>query len=181
MNTTTFTGAVRVTFIVAVFTVVQQTVMIDLRIGGIHPDILVVLPIVAGVAGGPSRGATMGFWVGLVADLFLPTPFGLSALVGTIIGFTTGLGTLALDRTAKWLTVVAALVASACYEVLYGALGSVLGQPQMLHVDFPLIVVVVGVVNAIVALLALRMVVWALPEGSTERMPLSGMSLGPTR
>ena len=29
----------------------------------------------------------MGFGAGLVADLFLPTPFGLSALVGSLVGF----------------------------------------------------------------------------------------------
>ena len=91
----------------------------------------------------------MGFGTGLVADLFLPTPFGLSALVGAWSGFGVGVTTLALDRTALWLPPFAALVGSALYEVIYAVLGSVLGQPQMLHVDLPAIMVVVSVVNAI--------------------------------
>lgn len=166
---------------VLVFLIVQETILLELRIDGIHPDILVLLPIVAGVAGGPNRGATMGFSVGLLADLFLPTPFALSALVGTIIGFAAGLATLALDRTTRWLPVVAALIGSACYEALYGVLGSVLGQPQMLHVELVRIIIIVAVVNAVLALPALRMVVWALPAVSTERMPRSPSPLSTLR
>ena len=128
----------RLSLVVLLFVVVQETVMLDIRIGGVHPDIMVLLPIVAGLIGGPSRGATIGFGTGLVSDLFLPTPFGLSALVGCLVGFGTGLATQALDRTAGWLAPVAALGGSALYEVTYGALGSVLGQPQMLHVALAL-------------------------------------------
>ena len=93
-------GTARAGLVVALFVMVQQTLMLDLRVGGVHPDIMILLPIVAGLVGGPSRGASMGFVAGLVADLFLPTPFGLSALVATLIGFAVGVATLALDRTA---------------------------------------------------------------------------------
>jgi len=130
----------RVTLVVLLFVTVQQTLMLDLRVGGVQPDILLLLPIVAGIIGGPGRGASMGFGSGLVADLFLPTPFGLSALVGSLIGFAVGATTLALDRSALWLPPVAALGASALYEVIYPLLGSVLGQPQMVHVDLVRIV-----------------------------------------
>ena len=158
---------------VAVFVTVQQTLMLDVRIDGIHPDVMVVLPIAAGIVGGPGRGASVGFGTGLVADLLLSAPFGLSALVGCLVGFGVGLSTVALDRSAWWLPPVAAFGASALYEVVYAALGSVLGQPQMLHVNVVGIVLLVSVVNALVAVPAVRMVGWALPEASTEGMPTS--------
>jgi cell shape-determining protein MreD len=107
--------ATRVTLVVALFVIVQQTVMLDLRLGTVHPDIMVLLPIVAGLVGGPGTGASMGFGAGLAADLFLPTPFGLSALVGCLLGFTVGVTTLALDRTAGWLPPVVAFGGSALY------------------------------------------------------------------
>ncbi len=172
---------VRVGLVVFAFVVVQQTLMLDLRVGGVHPDIMILLPIVAGLVGGPGRGATMGFGAGLVADLFLPTPFGLSALVGCVIGFGVGVATLALDRSAWWLPPVAALGGSALYEVLYAVLGSLLGQPQMLHVALLQIVVVVSVVNAALALPALRMVAWALAKASIEGMPTSAVASSGTR
>jgi rod shape-determining protein MreD len=170
--------ATRVTLVVVVFLTAQLTVVLDLRLGTVHPDIMVLLPIVAGLVGGPSSGASMGFGAGLAADLFLPTPFGLSALVGCLIGYTVGVTTLALDRTAGWLPPVLAFGASALYEVIYAVLGSVLGQPQMIHVDLTRVVLVVAVVNAVLALPALRLVSWALPAASTEGVPTSTASTG---
>ena len=46
----------RISLVVFLFVVVQETVMLDIRIGGVHPDIMVLLPILAGIIGGPSRG-----------------------------------------------------------------------------------------------------------------------------
>jgi rod shape-determining protein MreD len=171
----------RLSLVVFIFVVVQETVMLDLRIGGVHPDIMVLLPIVAGIIGGPSRGAGIGFTTGLVSDLFVPTPFGLSALVGCLVGFGVGLATIALDRTAWWLAPVVALGGSALYEVTYGALGSVLGQPQMLHVALARIVIVVSVTNAILAIPAMRLVKWGMAEASTEGMPTSDAGVGAAR
>jgi rod shape-determining protein MreD len=173
--------ATRVTLVVILFITVQQTLMLDIRLGTTHPDIMVLLPIVAGLVGGPGTGASMGFGAGLAADLFLPTPFGLSALVGCMIGFTVGVTTLALDRTAGWLPPVVAFGGSALYEVIYAVLGSVLGQPQMIHVDLTQVVLVVAVINAVLALPALRLVGWALPAASTEGVPTSTVSSGTLR
>jgi len=173
--------AVRLSLVVFGFVVVQQTLMLDVRIGGVHPDIMVLLPIVAGIIGGPSRGATIGFGTGLVSDLFLPTPFGLSALVGCLVGFAVGMAVVALDRSAWWLAPVAALGGSALYEVTYGALGSVLGQPQMLHVALARIVIVVSVTNAVLALPAMRLMSWGMARASTEGMPTSDVGVGAAR
>ncbi len=173
--------AARLTLVVFGFVVVQETVMLDVRIGGVHPDVMVLLPIVAGIIGGPARGATIGFGTGLVSDLFLPTPFGLSALVGCLLGFAVGLATVALDRTAWWLAPVVALGGSALYELTYGALGSVLGQPQMLHVALARIVVVVSVTNALLAWPAMKAMAWGMAQSSTEGMPSSDVGVGAAR
>ena len=171
----------RLSLVVFLFVVVQETVMLDLRVGGVHPDIMLLLPIVAGIVGGPSRGASVGFATGLAADLFLPTPFGLSALVGCLVGFGVGLAAIAFDRSAWWVALVAALGASALYEVTYGVLGSVLGQPQMLHVALARIVVVVAVTNVVLAVVAVRLLKWGMAEASTEGMPSSDAGVGAAR
>ena len=173
--------ATRVVLVVVGFLLVQETLVLDLRLGGVHPDIMLLLPIMAGIVGGPARGASMGFGAGLAADLFLPTPFGLSALVGCLIGFGVGVATLALDRSALWLAPVAALGASALYEGLYAVLGSVLGQPQMIHVDLVRIILVVSVTNAVLAIPARRVVAWALPAAAVEGVPTSAVSSGGPR
>ncbi len=65
----------------------QSTVILSIRISGMHPDILWLLPITAALLAGPETGAIVGFWSGLAFDLVLPTPFGLGALVGCILGY----------------------------------------------------------------------------------------------
>ena len=169
--------ATKVVLVVFGFLAVQETLMLDIRIGGAHPDIMVLLPMAAGLVGGPGRGATMGFGAGLVADCLLPTPFGLSAFIGTMIGYGVGLATVAVDRSSWWLPTAAALVSSVVYEVFYPLFGSILGQPQMLHVSVTRVALVVAVVNALLAVPAVRLIAWALPKVSTEGMPTSRTGL----
>src|SRR5205807_9679243 len=80
---------VRVAFVIFLVVMVQQTVVVALRVGGAHPDLLWLLPITAALLDGPETGAIVGFWAGLAFDLVLPTPFGLSALVGCVLGYAT--------------------------------------------------------------------------------------------
>ena len=81
---------VRVALVIFIVLMVQQTVMVALRVGGAHPDLLWLLPITAALLDGPETGAIVGFWSGLAFDLVLPTPFGLSALVGCLLGYAIG-------------------------------------------------------------------------------------------
>ena len=87
----------RVALVIFVVLMVQQTVMVALRIRGAHPDLLWLLPITAALLDGPETGAIVGFWAGLSFDLVLPTPFGLSALVGCLLGYSVGALTTAAD------------------------------------------------------------------------------------
>ena len=154
---------------VVLLLLVQSTVMVDLTVGGAHPSILLLLPIAAGIVGGPEEGAVMGFVAGMAADLLLPTPFGLSALVGSLIGFAVGLQ----HRRHHPRGVVVPGPGRAGGQrggvMLYAVLGAVLGQGQFLEVDLVAVVAVVAVVNAALAGPAVRLVAWAFGESATER------------
>ena len=104
----------RVALVIFVVLMVQQTVMVALRIRGAHPDLLWLLPITAALLDGPETGAIVGFWAGLSFDLVLPTPFGLSALVGCLLGYSVGALTTAADPRAAWLKPVAAARGERC-------------------------------------------------------------------
>ncbi|MEA2703532.1 MAG: rod shape-determining protein MreD [Actinomycetota bacterium] len=60
--------------------ILHTAVFPQLRIFDVAPDVLLLFAIAGGLAGGPDRGAVLGFVAGILADLFLQTPFGLSAL-----------------------------------------------------------------------------------------------------
>jgi rod shape-determining protein MreD len=158
----TVRAAVRVIVLVGVTLLVQTTVVLDIRIDGMAPNVMWLLPIAAGLVAGPAEGAVMGFLAGIAADLLLPTPFGLSALVGTLVGFGVGIATGNLPREIPGISLVVALVASAIAVMLYAVLGAVLGESQFLHAGLAVMVPVVAVANAVLAVPAVRLARWAL-------------------
>jgi rod shape-determining protein MreD len=162
---------IRVALIIFILLMVQQTVMVALRIGGAHPDLLWLLPITAALLDGPETGAIVGFWAGLSFDLVLPTPFGLSALVGCVLGYATGSLTAAMDPRTTWLKPVAALAGSVAADMLFAVLGAILGQGQMVQIGFLALILVVGVSSVVLVLPVNRLMRWAL-AGETHRRSL---------
>jgi rod shape-determining protein MreD len=155
--------------VVLLFLVVQYTLMLDITIRGAHPDLMILLPVAAGIAGGPEEGAVAGFVAGMAADLLLPTPFGLSALVGCLVGFAVGYVTGSIAREVWWLPSLVALIASVGWVMLYAVLGAVLGQGQFVQVDLVAVAAVVAVANAVLAAPAVRLVAWAIGPSADER------------
>jgi len=159
----------RVALIIFVLLMIQQTVMVALRIGGAHPDLLWLLPITAALLDGPETGAIVGFWAGLSFDLVLPTPFGLSALVGCLLGYATGSLTASMDPRTTWLKPVAALAGSVAADMLFAVLGAILGQGQMVQIDFLALFLVVGISSLVLVLPVNRLMRWALAGESHRR------------
>jgi len=166
----------RVALVIFIVLMVQQTVMIDLRIGGAHPDLLWLLPITAALLDGPETGAIVGFWAGLSFDLVLPTPFGLSALVGCLLGYTTGVLTTAADPRAAWLKPVAAVAGSIAADMLFAVLGAIFGQDQMVQIDFVSLFLVVGISSVVLILPVNRLMRWALAGESNRRSLVSAQA-----
>jgi rod shape-determining protein MreD len=162
---------VRLALVTFTLLLMQSTVLLSIRIGGVHPDVLWLLPITAALLDGPESGAIVGFWSGLAFDLVLPTPFGLSALVGCLLGYSVGLAAARVDRRAAWLTPVAALFGSAAADMLFAVLGGVFGQQQMVQIDFFTLFFVIAVSSAIVVIPVNRVMRWALfPEGNRRTL-----------
>ena len=155
----------RVVLVVALALVIQEALLSGLKIHGAHPDLMLLLPIVFGLVGGSERGAVVGFAAGLLTDLFVDTPFGLSILTYTVIGFAVGLTEGDRLGGGWWMTPLVATVASAAGVVLYAGLGAALGQGQMLHQHLLTVTAVVAVVNGLLAAPAVRLTRWAMNLG----------------
>jgi len=161
----------RVAFVIFLALMVQQTMMVALRVGGVHPDLLWLLPITAALADGPETGGIVGFWAGLAFDLVLPTPFGLSALVGCLLGYAVGALTTAVDPRTTWLKPVAALTGSVAADMLFAVLGAILGQPQMVQIDFVALFFMISISSVVFVLPVSRLMRWAL-AGENNRHSL---------
>lgn len=141
--------------------VLQVGAVNDLRIAGVHPDLMLLLAVCAGLAGGPAQGAGVGFTAGLLADLFLPGRFGVSALCFAVVGYASGVAGDTVVRPARWISVSMVTVASALGVLLYAAVNHLLGQRSLGDPRLGAIVGIVSVVNGLLALPALAVCRWA--------------------
>ena len=155
----------RVPLVALVVVALQSSVLTELHPFGVTADAMLLLAVCAGLLGGPEKGAVVGFAVGLLFDLVLDTPFGLSALTYCVVGYATGYVQTGVERAAWWLAMPAVLAASAAGIVLETALGTLFGLEGLVRLRMLLVVVVVGVINGLLAPVALRVMRWALLAG----------------
>ncbi|HEY5250629.1 MAG TPA: rod shape-determining protein MreD [Acidimicrobiales bacterium] len=171
----TSTELARSSVVLFVVLVVQNTVLDGVRVAGAHPDAMLLLPMAAGYMAGPDRGAGFGFAAGLLADLFLPTAFGLSALVGCLLGYGTGLATRGLVRSSWWLPLIVAAGATSVGLSAYAILEAVLGEPGALSADLLPALAVAVPAAVVLATPVVRMVGWAMPPVPPGRAAGAGV------
>lgn len=159
----------RVPLVLLTFLLLHTTVLADLRIREVMPDVMLLLAVAAGMTGGPVRGATMGFAAGLAVDLFLRSPMGLSALVFTLVGYAMGVAHTGVLRPSWYLRSLAVLVGSAGGVLLYACIGTMLGEP-LINLHLITVVTVVAVANCVLAPVVVRVVAWSLSGDVRDRL-----------
>ncbi len=116
---------------VVVALVLQLTLVDRLALpGGGAPDLVLLAVVALGLTGGPVAGMLTGFWAGLAMDVAPPAAgmLGEHALVFCVVGYGCGRLSRMTDRSAASALGVAAFAAAAG-EVLYVAVGLMLGDP----------------------------------------------------
>ena len=141
--------------------VLHAAVLPQLRVAGVAPDVLLLVGIAAGITTGPGRGAAVGFVAGLLADAFLQSPFGLSALSYCVVAYGVGTFNDTVLPASRWVVVGTAMVASALGVILFAVIGAVVGQTHLLSDRLVTVTVVVALVNGLLAPAALPALRWA--------------------
>jgi rod shape-determining protein MreD len=152
--------AVRIPPIMVLALVLHTAVFPQLRLWDVAADVLLLSAIAGGMAGGPDRGAVIGFTSGIIADCFLRTPFGLAALTYLIIGWAIGMFQTTVLHARWWIPVLTGFTASVAGVALFTLLGAVVGQSQLLSGRLVTIALVVGALNALLCPLAVRIFRW---------------------
>lgn len=140
----------------------------DLRVLGVAPEVPLAIAVTAGLAGGPERGAIAGFAIGLGIDLYLPTLFGLSALIYTVWGYAVGLLEERIFRSAWWINVLVTGAATAVGLLVYAVLGELLGQVNLYTDDLYEVMGVAAAYNLVLSLPLLGMWRWSWPRLAGE-------------
>lgn len=163
-TTETTTLALRLPPLLLVALLVHVAVLPQLRVAGVAADVLLLVGIAAGLVAGPDRGAAVGFVAGLLADLFLQTPFGLSALASCLAGWTAGSFSISVLSATRWMQLAVVALTSAGGVLAFSGVGALLGEGHLLSGRLGVVALVVGLLNALLAPLFLRAARWAMPE-----------------
>src|SRR5437588_2011710 len=117
-------AGLRVALLLALAVLIQSAFGDDLRAGRVAPDLMVLLVICAGLTGGTESGAWVGFWTGLLYDMFLTgTPVGLSALTYCMVGSAIGALRTTFLQERRALLPIAAFVGTLAAVLLFVAAG----------------------------------------------------------
>lgn len=161
-------GRVRVPLVVVLCFTLQRSVLSGLHVHRAQPDLMVLVVVLAGLLGGAQRGAVVGFGVGVLVDLFLASPFGLSALTYTVVGFLAGAARAGVLEAPWWLVPLGAAGGSAIGVVIFALLEAIVGRPGVLGYQLAWVVAVVAAANLVLALPAARAMAWAIDAGSSR-------------
>lgn len=93
---------------------------------GTKPPLLLLLTIAVALAEGPVPGATAGFVMGLLTDLVLPPPRGITALAYTLIGYGVGKMRAQFQAPTVRLPLVMVFGATAVGVLVHGGLAALL-------------------------------------------------------
>ena len=78
-----------------------------------------------------------------------------------------------MDPRAAWLKPVAAVAGSVAADMLFAVLGAIMGQQQMVQIDFLALGLVVAVSSLVLVLPVNRLMRWALAGESNRRSLVS--------
>ena len=146
--------------------VLHQSFFATVRLGDVQPQVMLLVAVAAAIVGGPERGAVIGFSAGLLSDVLVRTPLGLSALTFSLVAFGVGFVYSSVIRSAWWMAPTTAFVASAAGICLYALLGALMGQAHFVRPAMLVAAGLVGAVNALLAPLAVRAMSWAMAGGA---------------
>jgi rod shape-determining protein MreD len=122
----------RLWVVLLVALVLQFGAFDQLTVLGAHADVMLTIAVAAGLLGGPQRGAMVGFVAGLLADLIVPTQFGLSALTFTLVAYGTGLvRSIPQGRDSPSADVATIVIGVIVGTIVFAGIGAIAGEAGM--------------------------------------------------
>jgi len=139
---------------------------------GVVPDLMLLVSVCAGVAGGPERGAIVGFFCGILFDLIRNGTLGISSLAYTVTAAVVGALMIQVLQMRRLLAMAVVATGSAAGALLYAVGAQLFGQNTLTNPRLWTIVAVVALVNGLLSPIVLRVARWA--ERRDELRPALG-------
>lgn len=142
--------------------VMQLTVFAHIKVMGVAPELLLLVAIMSSVMVGVRRGAQVAFFAGLLWDVYLSSPFGLSAAIFALTAYAVGAVNKGFFRSFRIEMASLAVVATACAVTAYAALVDLMGQGDLLNMELIRIVAIASALNALMSLMCAPVARWFL-------------------
>ena len=152
----------RSALVIVAAVVVHVGLLVHATPAGVIVDPLVLLAVAGGMVGGRSAGASFGAGCGIASDLILHTPFGMSLLVLTLVGYLSGTVTEQIPSAGWLLRAAAASVLTAGGVGLFAGIGWLLDLVYVTEAPLIRIAIVTGVAALLTHPLLERAARWAL-------------------
>jgi rod shape-determining protein MreD len=146
--------------------ITQVAVFPELRLLGMVPDLGLVAALAVAWHDGPEAGAWFGFAVGLVFDLFLATPLGLSAISYALVAYALGTLRPMFDGRVGWLTVAFGFLGGLAGGTLFALFAILTGADELQRLHTVAVVVNTALYDALLAPLMFGLVALITPSPS---------------
>ena len=97
---------------------IQGTFGRTIAIGGIVPNLLIILPVLFGFFKGKNEGMFVGFFAGIMYDLFFSGLFGFSVLVFVYVGYYSGMFYKEYEKVEVLIPLAMVMLSDFIYEFL---------------------------------------------------------------
>src|SRR5438105_12938353 len=129
--------------------ILQTTVLGHVALFRVSPDLLLVVVISVALARGPSAGAVAGFAGGVLRDLLLDAPTGLSALAYLTVGYVVGAIRPYVQSSSVAVPLIGVFAGSVVGTAFYTMLTLLLGVPAQPVDRLAQVILLTGVYNTL--------------------------------
>jgi rod shape-determining protein MreD len=142
---------VRLGLVILVAVVLETTLLTHFDVLDAAPGLCLLCVVAVAYEDGAESGALFGFAIGLVLDLFLITPIGLSALSFALTGYAVGAFQAGIVRATPWMYPVLGGLGGLFGGLVFIVVGGIVGQDELLSMHGVQVVVVGALWDALLA------------------------------
>ena len=152
--------------------ILQSTIVSHFRMWGVFADLPLLVVVSWSLLRGPREGLIWGFIAGAAVDIFSGAPFGAATFGLMAAGLLSGLGQSTVFRSQLFLPLLAMLLATIVYDMLFLLVVSISGysvswMDSLLHLILPS-----AVLNAVLTPVVFVIMRWLKTRLGREEMEL---------
>ena len=148
----------------------QSTLVSHFRILGVFADLPLLVVVSWSLLRGPREGLIWGFIAGLTVDLYSGAPFGAATFGLMAAGFLSGLGQSTVFRAQLFLPLIAVLLATVVYDILFLLVVWISGYPVSWLDSLFRLVLPSAVLNAVLTPVVFVIMRWLNTRFGREEM-----------